>query len=202
MEKNMKPIIIANDKEHLKKLIKAEIDSNGVRCDLNHIDVSQVTDMSDFFSHSEFNGNISDWNVSNVTKMDFMFEQSKFNGDISKWDVSRVTNMRCMFTHSYFNQDISQWDVSKVDNMQLLFYKSLFNQDLSNWTPYSLSKSRNMEDTFSDSQTVIPYWYNDDNQQNRNKAITAYQLKKEIVKELNEELNISNNQEKDKKLKI
>jgi surface protein len=202
MEKNMKPIIIANDKEHLKKLIKAEIDSNGVRCDLNHIDVSQVTDMSDLFSHSEFNGNISDWNVSNVTKMDFMFERSKFNGDISKWDVSSVTNMRCMFTHSYFNQDISQWDVSKVDNMQLLFYKSLFNQDLSNWTPYSLSKSKNMEDTFSDSQTVIPYWYNDDNQQNRNKAITAYQLKKEIVKELNEELNISNNQEKDKKLKI
>jgi surface protein len=202
MEKNMKPIIIANDKEHLKKLIKAEIDSNGVRCDLNHIDVSQVTDMSDLFSHSEFNGNISDWNVSNVTKMDFMFERSKFNGDISKWDVSSVTNMRCMFTHSYFNQDISQWDVSKVDNMQLLFYKSLFNQDLSNWTPYSLSKSKNMEDTFSDSQTVIPYWYNDDNQQNRNKAITAYQLKKEIVKELNEELNISSNQEKDKKLKI
>ena len=36
---NMKKII-AKDKEHLKDLIKQEIEKIGPNCDLNHIDVS------------------------------------------------------------------------------------------------------------------------------------------------------------------
>ena len=85
--------VIARDSEHLKQLIKETIEQEGPNCDLNFIDVSQVTDMSDLFSWSPFNGDISRWNVSNVTNMAWMFNGSKFNGDISKWDVSNVTDM-------------------------------------------------------------------------------------------------------------
>ena len=89
---NMKKIIV-KDNEHLKLLIKKEIEKNGPNCDLNHIDVSNVTSMYAMFWNSKFNGDISNWDVSNVTNMDSMFRDSQFNQDISKWHVSNVTGM-------------------------------------------------------------------------------------------------------------
>ena len=84
-------------KEELKNIIKQRINENGNEVDLNDIDVSKITDMSDLF-YSNFNGNISKWDVSNVTNMSGMFFMcSKFNKDISNWDVSKVTNMYSMF---------------------------------------------------------------------------------------------------------
>ena len=67
-------------KDELIKIIKDEVEKNGWECDLNHIDVSQITNMSYLFSKA-YNG----------------YGLAKFNGDISKWDVSNVKNMTSMF---------------------------------------------------------------------------------------------------------
>ena len=84
-------------KDELNDIIKQRIESEGNECDLNDIDTSNITDMSNLFAYSHFNGDISRWNVSNVTNMEGMFGHSKFNGDISNWDVSNVENSANIF---------------------------------------------------------------------------------------------------------
>ena len=84
-------------KDELEDIIKQKIESEGNKCNLNDIDTSNITDMSNLFEDSEFNGDISKWNVSNVTNMTGMFMLSKFDGDISKWDVSNVKFKLSMF---------------------------------------------------------------------------------------------------------
>ena len=122
----MKEKIVARDKEHLIELINNEIKINSYECDLNHIDVSNIKNISYLFNHSKFNGDISQWDVSNVKDMDGMFYQSDFNSDISQWDVSNVKSMSYMFYKSNFNGDISQWDVSNNCNCDcdFMFYES------------------------------------------------------------------------------
>ena len=68
--------VVAKDKYHLKELIKEAIKTKGPNCDLNYIDVSQITDMSDLFHFSNFTGDISKWDVSNVKNMRGMFYYS------------------------------------------------------------------------------------------------------------------------------
>ena len=111
-------------KEELKDIISKRIKTEGKKADLNDIDVSKITDMSNLFEGTVFNGDISNWDVSNVTNMNAMFYNClEFNQDISVWDVSNVTNMRSMFLNcKAFNQDISSWDVSNVTNMFAMFY--------------------------------------------------------------------------------
>ena len=84
-------------KDELKDIIDQRIESDGNECDLNDIDTSNITDMSNLFEDNEFNGDISKWNVSNVTTMEYMFFGSEFDGDISKWDVSNVIDKSRIF---------------------------------------------------------------------------------------------------------
>jgi surface protein len=91
-----KEIIKCTD-DNIKQIVEEQIELLGNEADLNHLDVSNVTDMEGMFWRSQFNGNISNWNVSNVTNMAGMFGDSEFNGNISNWDVSNVTDMGDMF---------------------------------------------------------------------------------------------------------
>ena len=125
-----------NNNKELQLIIWYNIIEHGYNCDLNDIDVSNVTDMSWLFlwdGPRRFNGDISKWDVSNVTNMKSMFYETSFNGDISQWDVSNVTNMNFMFGESKFNNDISKWDVSNVTDMNNMFVNSAFNKNISNW---------------------------------------------------------------------
>ena len=133
-------------KDELQEIIIKRIEKYGLKCDLNDIDVSKITDMESLFNSnsrwngheifSDFNGDISLWDVSNVKDMSWMFREcGKFNGDISQWDVSNVKVMSHMFMWcGQFNCDISQWDVSNVEDVNYMFYEcKKFDCDLSGW---------------------------------------------------------------------
>ena len=156
--------IVDGGHDTLKKLIRKLVDTRGPECDLNDVDVSNVTDMNQMFNNSHFNGDISGWDVSQVTDMSYMFYNSAFtgeNGSISGWDVSGVRNMSFMFYGTHFDGDISGWDVSGVTNMRYMFYNSHFtseNGDISGW---DVSRVRNMEGMFDESplENNPPEWY-------------------------------------------
>ena len=100
---------VAKSRKSLDILINNRIKKQGPNCDLNDIDVSQITDMSELFSYSKFNGDISNWDVSNVRNMRGMFMGSKFNGNISHWNVSNVENMKYMFKDSPLEGKEPSW---------------------------------------------------------------------------------------------
>lgn len=142
-------------KSDLLSCIANEIYIQGDAADLNCIDTSCITDMSNIFQNSQFNGDISKWNASNVTDMGCMFHNSKFNGDISGWNTGKVMDMLSTFSNSRFNGDISIWDVGQVIDMEKMFGLSLFNGDIS---CRDVSNVVDMVDIFENSYFIQNIW--------------------------------------------
>ena len=136
--------------ENIHEMVKDALDKYGHDADLNFIDTSEVTDMTDLFSakvngfhqkalgmsYIDVNPDISEWDVSNVIKMNYMFwHTDEFNCDISKWNVGKVKEMEYMFCFAKkFNSNISEWNVDNATTMKGMFSHAFeFNSDISKW---------------------------------------------------------------------
>lgn len=139
-----KDIIIAKNREHLQYIVHQYLHSQGPECDLNHIDVSQITDMSHLFNGLDYQGSIDKWNTANVKKMAFMFKESSFNNDISSWNVSNVKNMARMFEYAKFNGSIEKWNTSNVEIMNGMFYGSDFKGCTMQWDTSNVQDMQSM----------------------------------------------------------
>ena len=66
--------VIPQTKDKLRDLIINELDRQGPDADLNHIDVSKITNMCMLFDKLNIrNIKIDSWDVSKVKNMDYMF---------------------------------------------------------------------------------------------------------------------------------
>ena len=92
---------------------------------LNHIDVSEVTEMTCLFDavNDEVTLryiDISEWDVSNVERMKWMFADCKelvSVGDLSNWNVRKITVTEGMFENCKKLQyvgDISKWNLESI----------------------------------------------------------------------------------------
>jgi len=61
--------------DNIHKVVKDEIERLGNEADLNHIDVSSVTNMVELFEHTDFKGNIEQWNFDKVENMYSIFNE-------------------------------------------------------------------------------------------------------------------------------
>ena len=126
-------------KDELKAIIDQELKQQGPDADLNHIDTSEITDMSELFKDLDpRNIQIDQWNTSNVTNMNSMFIYCrKFNCDgLGSWDMSNVRDMSNMFKEcKNFNCDLSDWKLPKITSLYLTFYKcsNFTGTGLENW---------------------------------------------------------------------
>jgi len=165
---NKRSKIKVKTKDELKDIIA----NSPLDADLNHLDVSLITDMDFLFRDSDFQGNISEWDVSNLesaykmfincpsfnsdlskwkmpklTDASYMFSRCpSFNSDLSKWKMPKLTDASYMFSRCpSFNSDLSKWDVSNVDSVESMFYMcESFNSDVSSWDISSVSYKTNM----------------------------------------------------------
>lgn len=109
-------------KDELREIIFNRMKKEGNKCDLNDIDVSNITDMSYLFSNLDENGMHISRNIISGRRIR-KNNISEFNGDISEWDVSKVEDMSYMFYYAKsFKGDISKWNVSNVKQMTYMFY--------------------------------------------------------------------------------
>lgn len=94
----MHQTIVAENKEHLRECIKEARALQGPDCDLNHIDVSRVTDLSYLFADCKEQPDVSRWDVSNVKDMTGLFVRADYCGDLSGWRPRQLEKAAYMLT--------------------------------------------------------------------------------------------------------
>lgn len=115
----------------------------GPGVDLNYIDTSEITDMTELISELFRDKDISVglvgsiltlWKlIKNIFRRYLLKIDIKpfiLYPDISRWDTGNVRSMREIFKNTKFNGDISLWNTSNVENMEAMFYESDFNGDI------------------------------------------------------------------------
>lgn len=116
-------------------------------------DTSNVTNMSNTFSHCELltSIDVSKWNTSKVTNMEGMFVDCNLlaSVDVNKWNTSKVTDMASMFSGcgTLRSIDVSKWNTSNVTDISGMFFgcSSLHSVDITGW---DTSKVTNMTRLF------------------------------------------------------
>ena len=129
--------VIPTDKKELNEILKERL-AKDKDADLNDIDVSNITDMSNIFKWLDpHNIDISEWDVSSVKDMHSMFYMCKnLNCDLSNWDMSNVKNINAMFygCESFEGKGLENWDISSCQTSINTFTKCYkLNIDLSTW---------------------------------------------------------------------
>jgi len=153
-------------KDIIKQLLKERKDDSII--DLNDIDTSEITDMSELFlKNSNIRKiDISNWNVSNVENMKNMFNDCinlTETGDLSKWNVSKVKDMGFIFFECIKLKsigDLSSWDVSKVIDMRFMFCQCGNLKSIGDISVWNVSNVENMVYMFGYSGIKNkPFWY-------------------------------------------
>ena len=96
-------------RKELRSIIEQELKCQGPDADLNHIDVSQVTDMTNLFIDLDVrNVKMNKWDTSNVLYMSYMFSGCRsLCSDLSSWDTSNViTNVATLHCCSKMTDDL------------------------------------------------------------------------------------------------
>ena len=117
-------------------------DNSGLKqINVSNWDTSNVTNMSNTFSHCELltSIDVSKWNTSKVTNMEGMFVDCNLlaSVDVSKWNTSKVTDMASMFSicGTLRSIDVSKWNTSNVTDISGMFFGcgSLHSVDITGW---------------------------------------------------------------------
>ena len=159
--------------ETLFNIVHDEIKWLGADADLNHIDVSKVTDMcysgpneperiDGLFTGTGFCGDVSRWDVSNVENMSLVFyECDKFNGNLGNWDVSKVVYASSMFNGctEFEGTGLEKWNVANLKDACGMFLECRnFNADITKWDTKSLVKCTRMFDTCTSLRRDLSKW--------------------------------------------
>ena len=153
---------VPSTRSELDSLLASRLKNSKEKVNLNDIDTSNITDMSDLFKkYPNSDYDISKWNTEKVTDMSGMFEgATKFNGDISKWNTEKVTDMSGMFkSTTKFNSDISKWKTKTITSMANMFEGSIaFNGDISDWNTSEVTDMTSMFEGASIFNQDISKW--------------------------------------------